>query len=73
MSVRYTVCIAFREPTYEAVTYPRTEPFTWTMKDVKAKDEDEARKVAVGRFRELASLSSVGWIREIESVRVILH
>ncbi|GMU61685.1 MAG: hypothetical protein AMXMBFR34_34480 [Myxococcaceae bacterium] len=73
MSVRYTVCIAFREPTYEAATYPRTEPFTWTMKDVEARDEDEARKVAVGRFRELAALSSVGWIREIESVRVVLH
>lgn len=73
MTARYTVCIAFREPTYEAATYPRAEPFTWTLKDVPARDEDEAKQVAVFRFRELAALSSVGWIREIESVRVVLH
>jgi len=73
MAARFTVCIAFREPTYEEATYPRAEPFTWTLKDVEARDEDEARRVAVFRFNELAALSSVGWIREIESVRVVLH
>lgn len=73
MSIRYTVRIEFREPTYESATYPRAEPFSWTMKDVLARDEDEARALAVGRFRELAALSSVGWVREIESVRVVPH
>lgn len=73
MSQRYTVRIEFREPTFEAATWPRAEPFAWTLEDVHARDEDEARRVAVGRFKELAMLSSVGWVREIESVRVVLH
>lgn len=73
MAQRYTVHIEFREPTFEEVTYARAEPFSWTLKDVLARDEDEARDVAIGRFKELAALSSVGWVREIESVRVVLH
>lgn len=70
MAHHYVVCIEFREPTYELVTAPRNEPYTWTIKDLVASDEDEARTVAVGRFRHLASLSGVGWVREIENVRV---
>lgn len=70
MGHHYVVCIEFREPTYEAVTSPRVEPYTWTIKDVVASDEDEARSVAVGRFRALAALSGVGWVREIQAVRV---
>lgn len=70
MTNHYVVCIEFREPTYELVTEPRTEPYTWTLKDVVARDEEEARAVAVSRFRTLASLSGVGWVREIEAVRV---
>ena len=66
----FVVCIEFREPTYELVTAPRLEPFTWTVKDIVARDEDEARVVAVDRFRSLAALSGVGWVREIETVRV---
>lgn len=73
MTARYTVCIAFREPTYEAATYPRPQPFTWTLNDVEARDEEEARMMAIARFRKLATLSSVGWVREIESVRVVMH
>lgn len=73
MAQRYTVRIEFREPTFEAATWPRAEPFSWTMEDVEARDEAEARDLAVSRFKELASLSSVGWVREIESVRVVLH
>lgn len=69
-SHHYVVCIEFREPSYELVTTPRHEPFTWTLKDVVATDEEEARNVAVGRFRDLAALSGVGWVREIENVRV---
>jgi hypothetical protein len=67
---QYVVCIEFREPTYELVTEPRLEPYTWTVKDIVAHDEEEARVVAVDRFRSLAALSGVGWVREIETVRV---
>ena len=70
MTHHYVVCIEFREPTYEAVTAPRDEPYTWTLKDVVARDEEEARAMAVSRFRNLAALSGVGWVREIQSVRV---
>lgn len=70
MGHHYVVCIEFREPTYEAVTAPRELPYTWTLKDVVAADEDEARAVAVSQFRTLAALSGVGWVREIQSVRV---
>jgi hypothetical protein len=69
----YVVCIEFREPTYEIATAEvREEPFTWTLNDVEALDEEEARTVAVDRFRDLAALSGVGWVREIEAVRVSL-
>lgn len=70
MAHHYVVCIEFREPTYEMATTPREQPFTWTLKDIVARDEEEARLLAVGRFRHLASLSGVGWVREIETVRV---
>lgn len=70
MAHRYVVCIEFREPTYELGDTPREEPFTWTLKDVEARDEEEARVVAVDRFKTLAALSGVGWVREIEAVRV---
>ncbi len=70
MTHHYSVCIEFREPTYEAVTTPRDAPYTWTLKDVVADDEDQARELAVSRFRNLAALSGVGWVREIEAVRV---
>jgi hypothetical protein len=73
MTQRFTVRIEFREPTFEAVTWPRAEPFCWTLEDVQARDEDEARRVAVERFKELEMLSGVGWVREIESVCVVLH
>ena len=70
MAHRYVVCIEFREPTYEmATTVVHKEPFTWTH-DVEALDEEEARLVAIERFRSLAALSGVGWVREIEAVRV---
>lgn len=72
MAHHYVVCIEFREPTYE-FTVPREQPFTWTLKDVEARDEEEARVVAVDRFKHLASLSGVGWVREIETVRVSLR
>lgn len=70
MPHHYVVCIEFREPTYEMATSVRAEPFTWTLEDVVAKDEAEARALAVGRFRDLAALSGVGWVREIEAVHV---
>lgn len=70
MTHHYIVCIEFREPTYEAVTAPREAPYTWTLKDVVARDEEEARAVAVSQFRNLAALSGVGWVREIQSVNV---
>ena len=66
----FVVCIEFREPTYELATAPRLEPFTWTVNDIVALDAEEARMVAVERFRTLAALSGVGWVREIETVRV---
>jgi hypothetical protein len=72
MAHHYVVCIEFREPTYELGNEPREQPFTWTLKDVEARSEDEARVVAVDQFKHLASLSGVGWVREIETVRVSL-
>jgi hypothetical protein len=70
MAHRYVVCIEFREPTYELENaVVREQPFTWTH-DVVALDEEEARLVAIERFRDLAALSGVGWVREIEAVRV---
>lgn len=70
MTHHFVVCIEFREPTYEAFNAPREAPYTWTLTDVVASDEDEARAMAVSQFRSLAALSGVGWVREIEAVRV---
>ena len=71
MVQHYDVCIEFREPTYEmATTTKHEEPFRWTLNGVAAIDEEEARLLAIERFRSLAALSGVGWVREIETVRV---
>lgn len=67
---QFFVRIDFREPTYELEHERRAEPYTWTLQGLEAKDEDEARRVAVSRFNHLASLSGVGWVREIERVSV---
>ncbi len=64
------VRIEFREPTHElATSAAREAPFTWTLNDIEACDEAEACLAAVERFRDLAALSGVGWVREIEAVR----
>ena len=66
----FNVRIEFREPTFELATEPRAEPYTWTVDDVEAKSAEEAGSIAVTRFKHLASLSNVGWVREIERVSV---
>jgi hypothetical protein len=69
MARRYEVTIRYREPTYEKAVGPKAEPYRWTYEMV-ADDEVDARKRALGEFREMERLSSVGWRREIEAIDV---
>jgi len=65
----YRVRVWYREPTYEARTGPRAEPFRWTF-TVRANGEEEARRRALREFEEVSRQSSVGWSREVVSVEV---
>lgn len=69
---RYEVTIRYREPSYERAAGPRAEPFRWTY-EIVSDDDDSARRRAVSQFREMERLSSVGWVREIDSIDVTLR
>ena len=72
MGRRYEVTIRYREPSYEQAVGRKVEPYRWTYELVSDGDDD-ARKRAVGEFRKMERLSSVGWIREIEQIDVIVR
>jgi hypothetical protein len=67
---RYLVTVYYREPTYELFSGAKAEPYHWTF-EVEADDVEAAKRESLRQFRELASVSSVGWIRRIVSVRVV--
>ncbi|MHB8876279.1 MAG: hypothetical protein ACYC8T_21515 [Myxococcaceae bacterium] len=67
----YVVEIRYREPTYEVRAGHKDEPYSWRYR-ISAGNEDEARARALGQFAALADLSSVGWVREVIGVTVLL-
>ena len=69
MGRRYEVTIRYREPSYERKVGPKAEPYRWTF-EIVSDDDATARDRAVGQFREMERLSSVGWVRVIERVDV---
>jgi hypothetical protein len=69
MTHHYEVTIRYREPSYEHSGGHKAEPYRWTF-EIDSDDRDGARRLAIGHFREMERLSSVGWIREIEHVDV---
>jgi hypothetical protein len=66
----FRVTIHYREPTYELHAGPKADPYWWTFR-IMARTAAEALKRAISTFREMESLSSVGWTREI--VRTIVE
>jgi len=72
MGRRYEVTIRYREPSYERAVGRKAEPYRWTY-EIVSDDDADARKRAVGKFREMERLSSVGWIREIEQIDVTVR
>ena len=67
----YLVEVWYREPTYEASVGPKAEPYTWRYR-IRAYSEAEAQERALGQFKALAEVSSVGWVREVVEVKVSL-
>lgn len=67
----YVVEVWYREPTYEAHVGPKAEPYTWRYR-ICAASEAEAQEHALGQFKALAEVSSVGWVREVIEVKVSL-
>ncbi|MHB8876998.1 MAG: hypothetical protein ACYC8T_25155 [Myxococcaceae bacterium] len=67
----YVVEIRYREPTYEVRSGSKDQPYSWRYR-ISAGSEDEARAGALGQFAALAEVSSVGWVREVVGVRVLL-
>jgi hypothetical protein len=67
----YVVEVWYREPTYEAHVGPKAEPYSWRYR-IKAGSEAEAQEFALGQFKALAEVSSVGWVREVIEVKVSL-
>ena len=72
MAHRYEVTIRYREPSYARAAGPRAEPYRWTY-EIDSDDDADARKRALGQFREMERLSSVGWVREIDSIDVTVR
>ena len=72
MARRYEVTIRYREPSYEQAVGRKAEPYRWTY-EIVSDDDADARQLAVGKFREMERLSSVGWIRVIERIDVTLR
>jgi len=67
----FVVRIEYREPTYEEVVGAKRYPYRWTMR-VQARDPGEAQELARAEFRAMEMASSVGWVREIERVLVVV-
>lgn len=69
--VRYRVRLLYREPTYELAAGRVREPYSATYL-VDANSSDEAREVALLRFRQVERLSSVSWVREVVGCEIAL-
>ena len=63
----YRVRIEYREPTYELRTGPKPAPYRWTY-EIVATSTGEASAAALSEFRTMATLSSVGWTRQVVGV-----
>ena len=70
MGSSFHVVVRYREPTYESYAGAKEQPHQWTFV-VPASDAREATALAVGEFRRMERLSSVGWVREIAEVEVL--
>jgi hypothetical protein len=64
------VRIEYREPTYRSPAGPRPVPYSWIFV-VHARSEQAAISGAIAWFKDMARLSSVGWVREIVSAVVL--
>lgn len=65
----FWVTVAYREPTYEAKTGRKPEPYHWTF-EIDAADEPSAGDEALRRFRQMEQMSGVSWVRQIVAVTV---
>jgi hypothetical protein len=66
--VYFRVKEVYREPTHDQQT-GQEHIYSGTF-EVNAGSSDQAIQVAVGIFKTIEQLSSVGWVREIVEVRV---
>lgn len=69
LGARYRVTVSYREPTYEARSGARPNPFRWTYA-ISAESEEQARASALREFRHTTEMSSVGWSRVVVGVDV---
>lgn len=67
----FVVRIEYREPTYEEAVGAKRYPYRWLIR-VQARDPDEAQELARAEFKAMEMASSVGWVREIERVLVVV-
>jgi hypothetical protein len=63
----FEVRIFYREPTY-ATQRGRSQPDYRAVFTVDAKSEEEAKAGAVAKFKGMARLSNVNWVREVQRI-----
>jgi hypothetical protein len=63
----FEVRIFYREPTY-AAQRGLSGPDYRAVFTVEAESEEKAKEVAVAKFRGVARLSNVNWVREVQRV-----
>jgi hypothetical protein len=66
----FDVTVFYREPTYEQRAGAKAEPYAHPC-EVQAADEAEAVRRATEMFNAEVQRSSIGWVREIVSVRAV--
>ena len=67
----YIVDVRYREPGYEARTGGAREPYRFRYR-VDAGCGEAAAELALKEFNYIASISGVGWVREIVGLEVSL-
>lgn len=64
--------IRYREPSYEERHGRRELPYRWRYR-VDAVSEAHATELALGEFRRIEAMSSVGWTRDVVEICVTPH
>ncbi len=63
----FLVRIEYREPTYELAVGRKPKAYSWTYR-VHGRSREDAERLALAEFQQMARLSDVGWVREIVGI-----